>query len=163
MKRFRAVLTFLTVVLTLAIVRYVSAAVNLTTIAVNAAANSIVGRTPSPAWPTTLYLGWFSTTPTSIPAGTGGVEATAQGAYARVATAIATFWTAAASGGAIANTATITCPTGTTGTPSVLSAGWFDALTAGNLWIVIVLGSAYTYGPGVVPTVNSGSGTTTFV
>lgn len=77
-----------------------------------------------------IYVALFTAAPSD--AG-GGTEVTG-GAYARqaLATGASSAWDAA-SGGATANTATLTFPTATANWGTITHIGLFDALTVGNL------------------------------
>jgi hypothetical protein len=82
------------------------------------------------AWtmPTTVYIALFTTSP-AMPAGTGGVEVSG-GAYARQPV---TFGVAGSGPAAANNSALITFPTATAAWGTIVGAGIYDALTAGNL------------------------------
>ena len=86
--------------------------------------------------PATVYLALFTTMP--VDDGTGGVEVTG-GSYARKAVAFAA---GPAGAGQVLNSAQITF----TNMPqvSVVGAGIYDALTAGNLLVLSPLTSVYT-------------------
>jgi len=116
-----------------------------------------------PATPT-VYVGLFTTAPTSDAGVTGAVEVTG-GAYARVATSGATWATPTASSGSepavtagfTTNAATITFPTSTASWGTVVAFGLFDASTGGNLlawdyignfpWLPATMSSA---SPGII-------------
>lgn len=74
--------------------------------------------------PATIYVGLFTVAPTDA----GGGTEVSGGGYARQAVTLS-----AASGGATSNSATITFPQATANWGTVVAAGLFDAVTAGNL------------------------------
>jgi hypothetical protein len=99
----------------------------------------LTGKTAMPSLPT-VYVGLFTTAPTSDSGVTGAVEVSG-GAYARVATSGSTWATPTASNGSepatvagyTTNAATITFPTSTASWGTVVAFGLFDASTGGNL------------------------------
>jgi hypothetical protein len=99
----------------------------------------IVGKTNVPSLPN-VYIGLFTTAPTSDSGVTGAVEVSG-GSYARQNVVGANWNTATNSSGSepsvtpafISNSATITFPVSTANWGTVVAFGVFDALTSGNL------------------------------
>lgn len=103
--------------------------------------NYITGKAVMPALGSgSVYVGLFTTAPTSDAGITGAVEVVG-GAYARQQTLAATWNSAVASAGSepavtpasITNAAAITFPAATANWGTVVAFGLFDALTVGNL------------------------------
>ena len=123
----------------------------------------ITGKTAVPTLPT-VYVGLFTTAPTSDSGVTGAVEVSG-GSYARVATSGATWATPTASSGSepavtaafTANASTITFPAAPANWGTAVAFGLFDAPTGGNLlawdylgnfpWLPATMSSA---SPGVI-------------
>jgi hypothetical protein len=74
--------------------------------------------------PSTVYVGLYTAAPTDA----GGGTEVSGGSYARQAVTLA-----AASAGATQNSADITFPTATADWGTIVAAGLFDAVSAGNL------------------------------
>jgi hypothetical protein len=100
----------------------------------------------------TIYLALFTAAPTD--AG-GGTECSYSG-YARQSIAFS-----APSGGAIANSGTVTFPAAAGSTQTVVAIGIFDASTSGNLLAWKTLASSIAYAVGDIPIVSAGGITIT--
>lgn len=110
------------------------------------------GTWPSP----TFYLAAFLTNPTDD-TGTGKVEP-ASGAYARVLIPSSSMGTANNTTGTMTSVAEIAFPQATAAyTTTVKGFGMYDALTAGNLWDWVPLGTPITVASGQTLSVAAGS------
>lgn len=125
-----------------------------------ALANSLLmystGKTPGISTPTNTYLDWL-TVALTMPAGSGAtaVTTTQVTSYARTTMAPTVF--ASASSGSIATNTQLTSPLNTAGTgATVVGAGVYDALTAGNVFWGIAV-TSFSYGVNVQPVINSGA------
>ncbi len=100
------------------------------------------------AFPTTIYVGLYTTCPSG---GTGGTEASFTG-YARVAETVGTTDFTAASGGLVKNAVAISWTnTGATG-QTVACYGTWDALTAGDQLFENTLTTSQTINAGATAT-----------
>lgn len=96
-------------------------------------------------FPSTWYVGLFTTTPTS--AGTGGVEIASSPTHTWYARQTAPW--AAPSGRTMANSGAVTFTSSSpTAAGTVSALGYFDALTSGNLWHILILTTPLTIGVG---------------
>ena len=153
MRKFTTILAWLVTLVALRIITPLTT--YLTTLADNALMSAMVGKTPSTTFPASgLYLGWFTTNP-AMPAGTGGVEVTTGQVtnYARLNVPATAFATPAAGVEATNTAETFPASTGGTGA-TVVGAGWFDALTGGNLWACVPV-TSFSWATGVAPSVAS--------
>ncbi len=122
----------------------------------------ITGKTGMPSLPT-VYVGLFTTAPTSDSGITGAVEASG-GGYARVATSGATWNAPSASSGSepsvspasTSNAGAITFPVATANWGTVLAFGLFDASSGGNLLAWDYLGN-YPWLPCTVSAASPGT------
>lgn len=103
--------------------------------------------------PADIYIALF----TAAPSDAGGGTEVSGGSYARqgVPTGVASEWDAA-SGGATANTNTVTFPTATAAWGTITHVGLFDAVTAGNLLFHGALTASKTVGDGDIFRFNAG-------
>lgn len=103
--------------------------------------------------PANIYVALY----TAAPNDAGGGTEVSGGSYARqaIATGASSGWDAA-SGGATANTATVTFPTATASWGTVTHVGLFDAVTGGNLLMHGALSASQAVNNGNIFRFNAG-------
>lgn len=103
--------------------------------------------------PANIYIALF----TAAPSDSGGGTEVSGGSYARqaVATGASSGWDAA-SGGATANTSTVTFPTATANWGTITHIGLFDASSAGNLLFHGALTASKVVNSGDIFRINAG-------
>ena len=103
--------------------------------------------------PANIYVALY----TAAPNDAGGGTEVSGGSYARqaIATGASSGWDAA-SGGATANTATVTFPTATASWGTVTHVGLFDAVTSGNLLMHGALSASQAVNNGNIFRFNAG-------
>lgn len=103
--------------------------------------------------PANIYVALY----TAAPNDAGGGTEVSGGSYARqaIATGASSGWDAA-SGGATANTATVTFPTATANWGTVTHVGLFDAVTGGNLLMHGALSASQAVNNGNIFRFNAG-------
>ena len=130
-------------ILSLALLLPVNAYAGMSAYLANALAAQVFNGTAY-TFPTTVYIGLYSTCPAS---GTGGTEISFTG-YARVAEAVGTVNFTAATGGLVKNAVAISWTNTGSTSPTAACYGMWDASTAGNQLMENTLTTSQTINAG---------------